>query len=183
MVPSVCFTPWSGVRIPLTTAPASLPCTPLFVAMRHLPPTGGSLCSLAAVSSAAIPVRVKLKIPRANAAAATTLDIPTGWDLQQRRPRPVADAGRSCWGSGQQDASAAQGTMRMLGAATRKKRRPFQSFRLIYSSQMAVAPQGTTPPVADTGRPISSQLVLPPKRGTSVVLSIYSMTAGDRPVV
>ena len=125
VVPSVCFTPWSGVRIPLTTAPASLPCTPLFVAMRHLPPTGGSPCSLAAVSSAAIPVRVKLKIPRANAAAATTLDIPSRWDLQQRRPRPVADAGRSCWGSGQQDASAAQGTMRMLGAATRW-RRPFQ---------------------------------------------------------
>ena len=110
VVPSVCFTPWSGVRIPLTTAPASLPCTPLFVAMRHLPPTGGILCSLAAVSSAAIPVRVKLKIPRANAAAATTLDIPSRWDLQQRRPRPVADAGRSCWGSGQQDARAAQGT-------------------------------------------------------------------------
>ena len=78
--------------------------------MRHLPPTGGSLCSLAAVSSAAIPVRVKLKTPLRNAAVATTLDIPTGWDLQQRRPRPVADAGRSCWGSGQQDASAAQGT-------------------------------------------------------------------------
>lgn len=52
-----------------------------------------------------------------------------------------------------------------------------------YSSQIAVAPQGTTPPVAETGRPISSQLVLPPKRGTSVVWSIYSMTAGDRPVV
>ncbi|MEQ2361216.1 hypothetical protein, partial [Faecalibacterium tardum] len=31
-----------------------------------------------------------------------------------------------CWGSGQQDARAAQGTMRMLGAATRKKRKPFQ---------------------------------------------------------
>ena len=44
------------------------------------------------------------------AKATTTVDIPTGWDLQQRRPRPVADAGRSCWGSGQQDASAAQGT-------------------------------------------------------------------------
>ena len=44
------------------------------------------------------------------AKAATTLDIPTRWDLQQQRPRPVADAGRSCWGSGQQDASAAQGT-------------------------------------------------------------------------
>ena len=110
MVPSACFTPWSGVRIPLTTAPASLPCTPLFVAMRHLPPTGGSLCSLAAVSSAAIPVRVKLKTPLRIAAAATTVDVPSRWDLQQRRPRPVADAGRSCWGSGQQDASAAQGT-------------------------------------------------------------------------
>ena len=45
---------------------------------------------------------------------------------QQRRPPPVAETGRSCWGSGQQDASAAQGTMRMLGAATRKKRKPFQ---------------------------------------------------------
>ena len=65
---------------------------------------------LAAVSSAAIPVRVKLKTPLRDAAAATTVDIPTGWDLQQRRPRPVADTGRSCWGSGQQDASAAQGT-------------------------------------------------------------------------
>ena len=27
VVPSVCFTPWSGVRTPLTTAPASLPCS------------------------------------------------------------------------------------------------------------------------------------------------------------
>ena len=39
--------------------------------------------------------------------------------VQRRRPPPVAETGRSCWGSGQQDASAAQGTMRMLGAATR----------------------------------------------------------------
>ena len=42
---------------------------------------------------------------------------------QRRRPPPVAETGRSCWGSGQQDARAVQGTMRMLGAATRKKRR------------------------------------------------------------
>ena len=35
---------------------------------------------LAAVSSAAIPVRVKLKTPLRNAAAATTLDIPSRWD-------------------------------------------------------------------------------------------------------
>ena len=39
--------------------------------------------------------------------------------VQRRRPPPAADTGRSCWGSGQQDASAAQGTMRMLAAATR----------------------------------------------------------------
>ena len=44
-------------------------------------------------------------------------------DVQQRRrPPPAAETGRSCWGSGQQDASAAQGTKRMLGAATRKQR-------------------------------------------------------------
>ena len=39
--------------------------------------------------------------------------------VQRRRPPPAAEAGRSCWGSGQQDASAAQGTRRMLEAATR----------------------------------------------------------------
>ena len=67
--------------------------------MRHLPPTGGSLCSLAAVSSAAIPVRVKLKIPRANAAAATTLDIPTGWDPNTKKEPTglfFAACGRPC---------------------------------------------------------------------------------------
>ena len=46
--------------------------------------------------------------------------------LQRRRPPPAAETGSSCWGSGQQDASAAQGTMRMLGAATRKTRRAFK---------------------------------------------------------
>ena len=77
---------------------------------RAVPGRGSLFPSLAAVSSAAIPVRVKLKTPLRIAAAATTVDVPSRWDLQQRRPRPVADAGRSCWGSGQQDASAAQGT-------------------------------------------------------------------------
>ena len=86
VVPSVCFTPWSGVRIPLTTAPASLPC---FRRWRR---------------------SAQLQFPYGLHETATTVDIPTGWDLQQRRPRPVADAGRSCWGSGQQDARAAQGT-------------------------------------------------------------------------
>ena len=53
---------------------------------------------------------------------ASTVDIPNHWDLQQRRLWPVADARRSCWGSGQQDASATQGTRRMLGAATRNSK-------------------------------------------------------------
>ena len=56
--------------------------------------------------------------------------------LQRRRPPPVAETGRSCWGSGQQDASAAQGTMRMLGAATRKKRR---AFPIVSRSKKAAA--------------------------------------------
>ena len=51
--------------------------------------------------------------------AATTVDIPTNWNLQQRRPLPAAETGRSCWGSGQQNASAAQGAKQTLGAATR----------------------------------------------------------------
>ena len=46
----------------------------------HGPSFASLFPPLAAVSSAAIPVRVKLKIPRANAAAATTLDIPSRWD-------------------------------------------------------------------------------------------------------
>ena len=41
--------------------------------------------------------------------------------VQQRRPPPAADTGRSCWGSGQQDTSAAQGTKWTLGTATRSE--------------------------------------------------------------
>ena len=40
--------------------------------------------------------------------------------LQRRRPRPAAEAGRSCWGSGLQDASAVHGTKQTQGAATRR---------------------------------------------------------------
>ena len=43
--------------------------------------------------------------------------------MQRRRPPPAADAGRSCWGSGLQDASAAQGTKQTQGAATRRVQR------------------------------------------------------------
>ena len=39
--------------------------------------------------------------------------------VQQRRPLPAAETGRNCWGCGQQDARAAQGTVQPLGAATR----------------------------------------------------------------
>ena len=54
---------------------------------------------LAAVSSAAIPVWVKLKIPRANAAADTTVDIPTGWDPNTKKEPTglfFAACGRPC---------------------------------------------------------------------------------------
>ena len=44
-------------------------------------------------------------------------------NAQQRRPPPAADTGRSCWGRGQQDTSAAQGTKWTLGTATRRIQR------------------------------------------------------------
>ena len=40
-------------------------------------------------------------------------------NVQQRRPPPAAETGRSCWGRGQQDTSATQGTKWSLGTATR----------------------------------------------------------------
>ena len=42
--------------------------------------------------------------------------------VQQRRPLPVAETGRNCWGSGLQDASAAPRHEADAGAATRKRR-------------------------------------------------------------
>ena len=44
-----------------------------------------------------------------------SLNMPS---VQRRRPLPAAEAGRSCWGRGQQDTNAAQGMKWMLGAAT-----------------------------------------------------------------
>ena len=76
-------------------------------------PTGAFIATLrsanAVVPNAKLKMIFPLKMPR----------------VQRRRPPPAAETGRSCWGSGQQDASAAQGTKRMLGAATRKKRSAF----------------------------------------------------------
>ena len=43
--------------------------------------------------------------------------------VQRRRPPPAAETGRSCWGRGQQDTSAAQGTKWTLGTATRRVQR------------------------------------------------------------
>ena len=53
-------------------------------------------------------------------------------NVQQRRPPPAADTGRSCWGRGQQDTSAAQGTKWSLGTATRlSAATSFFPFRLL----------------------------------------------------
>ena len=78
-------------------------------------------------------------------------------NVQQRRPPPAADAGRSCWGSGLQDASAAQGTKQTQGAATRlSEAASIFSFRpLPWDYQGRAAPclqRRRPPPVADTGR-------------------------------
>ena len=51
----------------------------------HGPSFASLFPPLAAVSSAAIPVRVKLKIPRANATAVTTVDVPSRWDPNTKK--------------------------------------------------------------------------------------------------
>ena len=55
--------------------------------------------------------------------------------VQQRRTLPAAETGRSCWGCGQQDARAAQGTVQPLGAATRA---PYTA-RLAISARTHIA--------------------------------------------
>ena len=65
----------------------------------HGPSFASLFPPLAAVSSTAIPVRVKLKTPRANAAAATTVDIPTGWNPNTKKEPTglfFAACGRPC---------------------------------------------------------------------------------------
>ena len=56
-------------------------------------------------------------------------------------------------------------------------------FRSQTPVHRAVAPHGTSPPVAVTGRPISSHDVEPPKRDAMRMRSMYSITLGERPVV
>ena len=89
--------------------------------------------------------------------------VPVRKKLQQRRPLPAAEAGRSCWGRGQQDASAVQGTQRMLGAATRtafimlyfssKYNRALQSLLSLQSPVFTSSFSGTQRARADTPAP------------------------------
>ena len=89
--------------------------------------------------------------------------VPVRKKLQQRRPLPAAEAGRSCWGRGQQDASAVQGTQWMLGAATRtafimlyfssKHNRALQSLLSLQSPVFTSSFSGTRRARADTPAP------------------------------
>ena len=89
--------------------------------------------------------------------------VPVRKKLQRRRPLPAAEAGRSCWGRGQQDASAVQGTQRMLGAATRtafimlyflsKHNRALQSLLSLQSPVFTSSFSGTPRARADTPAP------------------------------
>ena len=77
--------------------------------------------------------------------------------VQRRRPPPAADTGRSCWGSGQQDTSAAQGTKWTLGTATRLSEAasifPLRLLLWNYQGRVALSLQRRRPPpAADAGR-------------------------------
>ena len=101
--------------------------TPPFVAARHFPPAGGNLSS----KGEALAWRQSFRLSRKACGRPRSPlgELPpqrlrgfkwrTEKKVQRRRPPPAADAGRSCWGSGQQDTSAAQGTKWTLGTATR----------------------------------------------------------------
>ena len=65
----------------------------------HGPSFASLFPPLAAVRSTAIPVWVKLKTPRANATAATMVDIPTGWNPNTKKEPTglfFAACGRPC---------------------------------------------------------------------------------------
>ena len=83
-----------------------------------------------------------------------------GFEQQQRRPLPAAETGRSCWGCGQQDARAAQGTMQPLGAATRA---PF-----LRGSRSPPAPTKKTSTYANTLRFLFSPAFPSPAKNTCI---------------
>ena len=85
---------------------------------------GGKVCGLTGKFLPAFSVQRRSAGPEAGRGVPSPPSLPldsTHPAMQQLRPPPAAETGSSCWGSGQQDASAAQGTKRMLGAATRRQ--------------------------------------------------------------
>ena len=75
-------------------------------------------------------------------------------NVQQRRPPPAAETGRSCWGRGQQDTSATQGTKWSLGTATRlSAATSFFPFRqLLRNYQGRAALDSCLPRLESSGR-------------------------------
>ncbi len=102
--------------------------------------------------------------------------------VQQRRPLPAAEAGRSCWGCGQQDARAAQGTTQPLGAATRV---PFYFARLATSTRAHQELQRCD----DAGVSVLFELlqsprshgVIPRRAGASVLPETFYPFSGTKP--
>ena len=100
--------------------------------------------------------------------------------MQQLRPPPAAETGRSCWGSGQQDASAAQGTKRMLGAATRRQGllAPFRPQRRSRSGKMLAASLKAFFALLRFESP-SAAAAAAPRRGAGGALSITFLSLRD----
>ena len=104
--------------------PPSLPEIMIFFARGNSLSQNLKLCGLDGKFLPAVSVQGRSAGPEAGRGVPISPSLPldsTHPAMQQLQPPPVAEAGSSCWGSGQQDASAAQGTKRMLGAATRRQ--------------------------------------------------------------
>ena len=72
------FRTLSGAHVLLAAAPTAPPCVPLFVAMRHLPPAGGSLCRRQTGCGTQHPLRL---------ACASLAAAPVQWGTRTKQKR------------------------------------------------------------------------------------------------
>ena len=105
----------------------NVPVTPLALPLKDFPRSGEDVAQRQKGDKVSPKVTERAHPAPPRGAAAAAAEGPSNRrsekKVQRRRPPPAADTGRSCWGSGLQDASAAQGTKQTQDAATRRVQR------------------------------------------------------------
>ncbi len=102
-------------------------------------------------------------------------------NVQQRRPPPAADTGRSCWGRGQQDTSATQGTKWSLGTATRlSKATSFFPFRQLLRDYQGRAALDSCLPRLESSGCFSGSLLARKRELSLNAKALYPRATGAR---